>query len=56
MDIGIHELLNIVEMIIIIGAAGLAPSMIKPSKVGGPFILCPFIRLYLLVSDGAPHC
>ena len=56
MNIGIHELLKIVEIIIIIGASGLAPSIITPSKVGGPFILCPFISLYLFVSDSTLHC
>ena len=40
MDIVIHELLNSVEIIIIIGAAdGLPPSIITPSKLGGQFIL-----------------
>ena len=57
MDIGIPELLNIMEMIIIIGAAdGLAPSIITPSKVGGPLILCPFMSLHLFVRDGTSHC
>ena len=57
MDIWTPELLNIVEMIIIIGAADdLAPSIITPSKVGGPFILYPFMSLYLFISDGTSHC
>ena len=58
MDIEIHELLNIVEIIIIIRAAdGLAPSLITPSKLGSPFILCPFMSLYLFFIIGVTsHC
>ena len=53
MDIGIHELLNIVEIIIIIGAADcLAPSIITPSKLGGPFMsFYEPVPLFLLLAS-----